>query len=137
MKSPWPALAILALATGCGGGVVSSVKEEPPGASPTTTRAPDLGVPDVAARDADFTFNPVDGGGEAGATPGGCSSGPDEDRDQDGYTVAQGDCNDCDNRVNPGAYDVAGNHVDEDCSGTADDEPAGCDTGLPLDADAA
>jgi hypothetical protein len=75
---------------------------------------------------------------EAGAAPpinpaGGCGFGTDVDHD--GYTVEQGDCNDCDRLVNPGAYDVPGNGVDEDCSGTADDEPANCDTGLPVDGD--
>ena len=32
--------------------------------------------------------------------------------------------------VNPGAYDVPGDHVDEDCDGTADDEPTDCDGAL-------
>lgn len=63
-----------------------------------------------------------------------CESTPGADRDQDG--VANGvDCNDCDPHVNPGAYDVPGNGVDEDCSGVADDEPTGCDGDLPMAAD--
>ncbi|HSB21348.1 MAG TPA: hypothetical protein VLD85_15170 [Anaeromyxobacteraceae bacterium] len=32
--------------------------------------------------------------------------------------------------VNPGAFDVPGNGVDDDCSGAADDAPATCDVGL-------
>jgi hypothetical protein len=55
------------------------------------------------------------------------------DRDGDGFNVAQGDCNDCSPQMNPGAYDFANNGVDEDCNGTKDDEPFGCDQGLPLD----
>lgn len=51
------------------------------------------------------------------------------DHDGDGYSYQQGDCSDCDPAVNPGAYDFPGNGVDEDCSGTADDEPTGCDSG--------
>jgi hypothetical protein len=63
-----------------------------------------------------------------------CSSGPDDDQDHDGYTVAQGDCNDCDAHVNPGAIDVPGNNVDEDCSGRADDEPMACEGSTDADA---
>lgn len=58
-----------------------------------------------------------------------CSSGPNDDQDHDGYTMAQGDCNDCDAHVNPGAIDVPGNNIDEDCSGRADDEPTACEDG--------
>jgi hypothetical protein len=58
-----------------------------------------------------------------------CQSQADDDNDHDGYSVTQGDCNDCDPNINPGAYDVAGNSVDEDCNGKADDEPTGCDMG--------
>src|SRR5690606_926422 len=54
------------------------------------------------------------------------------DHDGDGYSYDQGDCKDCDPSVNPGAFDVAGNGLDEDCSGVADDEPRNCDTGLAL-----
>jgi hypothetical protein len=59
---------------------------------------------------------------------------PNADMDHDGWTPAQGDCNDCDPNVNPGAVDVAGdpNKVDSDCSGTYD-PPKPCDTGLALD----
>ncbi|MGE3669804.1 MAG: choice-of-anchor L domain-containing protein [Polyangiaceae bacterium] len=56
----------------------------------------------------------------------------DIDHDGDGYSYADGDCKDCDPKVNPGAYDLPGNAIDEDCSGIADDEPTGCDTGLPF-----
>ena len=54
------------------------------------------------------------------------------DHDGDGYSFTQGDCADCDPNINPGAYDFPGNGADEDCSGTADDEVATCDTGLAL-----
>jgi hypothetical protein len=58
--------------------------------------------------------------------------GVDEDWDRDGWAISQGDCNDCDPNANPGAWDVAGNGVDEDCNGTADDEPIECDDAIEL-----
>ncbi|MEZ4226607.1 MAG: choice-of-anchor L domain-containing protein [Polyangiaceae bacterium] len=54
------------------------------------------------------------------------------DHDGDGYAFTEGDCKDCNPLVNPGAYDFPGNGVDDDCSGTVDDEPTGCDVGLPF-----
>ncbi len=54
------------------------------------------------------------------------------DHDGDGFSWAQGDCRDCDPQVNPGAFDIPGNGIDEDCSGVADDEPVSCDNGLPF-----
>jgi hypothetical protein len=50
------------------------------------------------------------------------------DHDGDGWSAAEGDCNDCNKYVNPGAYDIPSNGIDEDCSGKADDEPTGCDS---------
>ncbi|MEZ4220076.1 MAG: choice-of-anchor L domain-containing protein [Polyangiaceae bacterium] len=69
----------------------------------------------------------VDGGGGGGNLPANCASGPNDDSDGDGYTFATGDCNDCDANANPGAYDVPGNGVDEDCNNTPDDTSASCD----------
>ncbi len=65
-------------------------------------------------------------------TPAGCQA-TDSDHDKDGYTVADGDCNDCDANTNPGAFDMAGNSIDEDCSGKVDDEPAACDASMAID----
>jgi hypothetical protein len=61
--------------------------------------------------------------------------------DKDGWTPNQGDCNDCDPDVNPGAIDTwhqpanggAGFWGNEDCSGSPGDNAKPCDTGLALD----
>ncbi len=68
-----------------------------------------------------------------------CNGMTDEelDSDGDGFTNCTGDC--CDDQtqgclspelVNPGAFEAAGNTVDDDCDGTADNTLAACDTGL-------
>jgi hypothetical protein len=99
---------------------------------------------------------PSGGGGEAGTgeVPGldgglgidaptsGDGSGPvicepdKPDYDEDGFEEADGDCNECDANANPGAYDVAGNGLDEDCNGTPDDALIECDTMITNVADA-
>jgi hypothetical protein len=59
------------------------------------------------------------------------------DQDGDGWTKCNGDC--CDSLldgcnspalVNPGAFDVAGNQLDDDCNGQIDDGGATCDGAL-------
>jgi hypothetical protein len=45
-------------------------------------------------------------------------SDPDEDEDADGYTKKQGDCNDADASVNPGADEICGDGIDQDCDGS-------------------
>jgi hypothetical protein len=70
------------------------------------------------------------GSGGGGGVPANCDPHPSDtslDQDADGYTPAQGDCNDCDPLVNPGAIDVPGNMVDDDCDGTVDNPPKPCD----------
>jgi hypothetical protein len=54
---------------------------------------------------------------------------PSADEDGDGYTVEQGDCNDCTPYLNPGAYDLP-DGVDEDCNGVIDDFVNGCDDAI-------
>jgi hypothetical protein len=40
------------------------------------------------------------------------------DNDQDGYTENQGDCNDADSSLYPGAVDICGDGIDQDCDGS-------------------
>jgi hypothetical protein len=54
------------------------------------------------------------------------------DHDGDGFSWSDGDCNDCDPDINPGAFDVPGDGIDEDCDGIPDDEPTGCDATVAL-----
>jgi hypothetical protein len=82
----------------------------------------------------------VDAGAGASGAGQTCDAGPNEDKDHDGWTIAQGDCNDCDPNVNPGAIDVLHQHDggpptwgDEDCDGTPGDSAKACDQGLALD----
>ena len=59
------------------------------------------------------------------------------DHDGDGFAWTQGDCADCDPNINPGAYDYPSNGIDEDCSGTVDDQAATCDGNLAMASSAA
>jgi hypothetical protein len=56
-----------------------------------------------------------------------------QDADQDGFTISEGDCNDCAATINPGSFDFPGNSLDEDCSGKSDDWVVDCDSNLELD----
>jgi hypothetical protein len=77
----------------------------------------------------------------------GCANGKDDDcngvvddvadLDGDGWTKCDGDC--CDSvsdgcsepaLVNPGAFDVSGNSLDDDCNGVVDDGTTTCDANL-------
>jgi hypothetical protein len=40
------------------------------------------------------------------------------DNDQDGYTENQGDCNDDDPSIHPGAAEICGDGIDQDCNGS-------------------
>jgi hypothetical protein len=69
-------------------------------------------------------------GGEAGASgPTPCTPGQTEDRDDDDWTLADGDCDDCEARRHPGNFDVPSNEIDDDCDGNVDNSPV-CDEGL-------
>ena len=110
-------------ATGAGGGLGSGGGGG--GTTTTTSTVSDAGGPGGGKPDAGF-----------------CKSGPNDDADGDGFTPAQGDCNDCDKNVNPGAIEVIVNQpvgdggipapADEDCNGKVDDVATTCDDGIAL-----
>ena len=72
-----------------------------------------------------------------------CQTGPLEDGDGDGFTKADGDCNDCDANVNPGAIEVIDMEpdemgvipepADEDCDGMVDNVEPSCDGAIAID----
>ena len=84
----------------------------------------------------DIAYNPGDPAAE-------CMAGPNDDQDNDGWTKAQGDCNDCDEDVNPSAVEVVVTEpddtgmipapADENCDGLVDNLAPPCDDGLDLD----
>jgi hypothetical protein len=85
--------------------------------------------------------------GAGGNTGSNCGNGPNEDGDMDGFTAAEGDCNDCDPNVNPGAIEVIVTEPlgegggdggvpepsDEDCDGQIDNVLLPCDDNLTLE----
>jgi len=85
-------------------------------------------------------FNPTTTGGD-GSSPINCDNPADGDGDGDGFTQNEGDCNNCDPNVNPGAVEVIVTEpdeeggmkpaADEDCDGETDEEEK-CDTGLAI-----
>lgn len=47
------------------------------------------------------------------------------DLDGDGFTVRDGDCNDSDSSIHPGAPDISGDGIDQDCDGVDATAPGG------------
>jgi hypothetical protein len=54
------------------------------------------------------------------------------DNDHDGYTTCNGDCDDSDPYINPGAKDIIGDNVDYDCDGLVGVLKP-CDANIPYD----
>ncbi len=86
---------------------------DPASATPTFT-------PDVAGT---YQLQLVVSDGTLDSTPATVSiqaTPPDVDADGDGFTVGQGDCNDADPAIHPGAVEVC-NRADDDCDGQVDE----------------
>ncbi len=91
--------------------------------------APERGDGHQVLNDAGQPINPTDGGTSGGPPPPpNCvQNNPpmNGDQDGDGYTPAQGDCDDCNPLINPGAVQIAGDTTDYACNGMAG-KPAAC-----------
>ncbi len=75
----------------------------------------------------------ADGGLDAPADSSTCGSDPNEDVDGDGYTPNEGDCNDCDPGINPGAFDDGVGNVDKNCDGAPGGDSTECDAAFAID----
>ena len=135
------AAGVVALAAACSAGndgnvFTSSTGDSAGGAgqgSTTGTKASGTGAGDVGGG-INFTTS---GSGSTGSGNT-CNNAPDVDGDGDGWTFNEGDCNDCDPNVNPGALEVVATDpnapaADENCDGMVDNVEALCDDGLALD----
>lgn len=69
--------------------------------------------------------------GDTGAGPTAPDTGPDPDvdLDGDGFTPAEGDCDETERDVHPGVPEVCGDQLDNDCDGLFD---GGCDDAVRL-----
>jgi hypothetical protein len=130
----------LVMAACSGGGQRSGFSSEQPGSGSSGGSSGGSGNGGTADGDASVgTFGSGSGGG--GGPGSACNvTDPNDDMDKDGWTPNQGDCNDCDPNVNPGAIDVLHSNDggpptwgDEDCSGVPGDNAMPCDQGLALD----
>lgn len=72
-------------------------------------------------------------GGCAGSESGADSGDSQDDGDGDGFSVAEGDCDDADPLVSPGQDEEVGNEVDEDCDGTVHPAVEASDYAVPLE----
>lgn len=77
-------------------------------------------------------YEPPDTGLDVDA--GTCDSVAGTDYDGDGFLFEE-DCDDCDPLLNPGAFDLPGNELDDDCNGETDDDRSSCDDDIALDTD--
>lgn len=126
-------LVVLASAPGCEAARRSSTFGD--GSEPGTNGVGGAGGQAGSGNDdSSGTFDPI----TAGGSEDGCNSGPDEDQDGDGWTLNTGDCNDCDENVNPASIEVLTDpddpeavESDEDCDGEIDETEL-CDDGLDI-----
>lgn len=128
------------------GGSTTEAEPDPGGETEAVTStsgaAVDSGTTDAIGDDTTHTKFDLPLPPDAGGPDNTCDTDPNADADGDGFTVVQGDCNDCDANVNPGAIEVEITEpddmgvipepADEDCDGLVDNVAPPCDAGLSL-----
>ena len=123
----------IAVAGGCTAGTPdNSVDAGHHDSGPDIPTTPDVAseAPEDAPDDID-----IDGPDSAGwYYPPDCpNADPTGDDDDDGWTVEEGDCNDCTDYMNPGAFDYPNTNADENCDGIIDNDTYECDDGIAED----
>lgn len=103
-----------------------------PLAASATTGTGDTGATDTGTAPTspptDTGTAPTDPGtADTGTAP--TDPGANVDGDRDGYTPAQGDCDDTEREVNPGQEEICADQIDNDCNGLFDDR---CDDSAKL-----
>lgn len=142
---PGSGIETLPLPTAEGSGGTGGTGAETDASTSAGTSAATSGMADSTSDDGgDGIKFDVPMGGDVGNPEDSCQTDPNADEDGDGFSVNQGDCNDCDANVNPGAIEVqitepdmmgvVPDPADEDCDGIVDNVPLPCDAGLALDA---
>jgi hypothetical protein len=130
------AFSILALAACSGSAPVNPGFDNPSGSSGGSSGGSSSGSGGSSGGSSGSSSGSVGSFGDDGgpvSTGSGCQYQDSTDHDGDGFSWADGDCNDCDPNSNPGAFDVPKDGIDEDCDGIVDDEPTGCDKNAVLD----
>jgi hypothetical protein len=119
---------------------LAACSETNDGAASTTTEDDPVTTPidDDAGVDEDEDQEEDEDPGDDNPPTSCTQGGENDDVDGDGFTPAQGDCEDCSAEINPAAYDFPGDKWDEDCSGTpAEAAEDNCDQGLAMGSTAA
>ena len=113
------ALSLVAFLVACS---AQNDKTTPPDELGTDSGGDDTAVPQLDAPVEDTSGFNVDALPETDGSVS-CATG---DCDKDGYTAADGDCNDLDGTVNPEAFDFLADKLDNDCNGVVDDPVVNC-----------
>ncbi len=91
----------------------------PDTSTPSDSATDDSATADAATDAADAADSSSDAAPDADAAPADTGPDPNKDDDGDGYKYID-DCNDGDPTVNPGAFEILGDGVDNDCDGKTD-----------------